>query len=381
MRPAKPSLDLLRSMTDELAVRALASEPRLTRAELATRTGLSKPTVTESVRRLEAAGLVVDTGQRTTGRGGVGSYYALAPAAGCALVVHIAAEGIVAETVDAHGRVRSRADQDVPRPATRAVVTRALKKVVQRVLLDDAGPCRVAVVSAADPVDRASGRLVQLPDAPFLVGELSPADALRGLVQGPVLVDNDVNWAARAERAAHPDGSMDDFAYLYLGEGVGCAIVSGGDVVRGHTGIAGEIAHVTTVGPDGTGMAFTEVFAALELRHAGSTAVDVERLVTATDHDPTIRIALARAVVGVLGAIVAFGDPSCVVLGGPWSDAPHLLDTVRSELNRYPRSVPLLLPAAREEPSLRGARAHALSELHAALVMLAVQDRSRDGAT
>ena len=50
-------------------------------------TGLSKPTAAEAIRRLEAAGLVRDTGERTTGRGGVGSYYALADTAGVALAV------------------------------------------------------------------------------------------------------------------------------------------------------------------------------------------------------------------------------------------------------------------------------------------------------
>jgi len=60
---------------------------RLTRAELATETGISRPTISESVRRLDAADLVRDTGVRTTGRGRVGSYYALAPDLGGALVV------------------------------------------------------------------------------------------------------------------------------------------------------------------------------------------------------------------------------------------------------------------------------------------------------
>ena len=60
----------------------------------------------------------------------------------------------------------------------------------------------LAVVSAADPVDRATGRLVHLPDAPFLLGELDPPAVLAELVDGPVIVDNDVNWAARAERDA-----------------------------------------------------------------------------------------------------------------------------------------------------------------------------------
>ena len=50
--PARPSLELLRSLTDEHVLRALMRRPRLTRAELAAETGISKPTVGESVRRL-----------------------------------------------------------------------------------------------------------------------------------------------------------------------------------------------------------------------------------------------------------------------------------------------------------------------------------------
>jgi len=63
MDPAKPSLELLRALTDEHVLRALMRERRLTRAELAAATGISKPTAGESVRRLVAAGLVADTGQ------------------------------------------------------------------------------------------------------------------------------------------------------------------------------------------------------------------------------------------------------------------------------------------------------------------------------
>ena len=102
----KPSLELLRSLTDEHVLRALMRQRRLTRAELAAATGMSKPTVGESVRRLAEAGLVADTGERTAGgrgRGRVGSYYALADHRRRALAVSIAPEGVVAECVDAYG--------------------------------------------------------------------------------------------------------------------------------------------------------------------------------------------------------------------------------------------------------------------------------------
>src|SRR3954451_21466511 len=89
------------------------SRRRATRAEIAAATGLSKPTVSESVRRLEAAASVVDTGERTSGPGRVGTYYALAATSGCGLVIGLAAEGIVAEAIDVYGDVVARAQAPI----------------------------------------------------------------------------------------------------------------------------------------------------------------------------------------------------------------------------------------------------------------------------
>ena len=344
MAPTKPSLELLRSLSDEHVLRALMAQRRATRAEIATATGLSKPTVSESVRRLEDAGAVVDTGERTTGRGRIGTYYALAPTSGRALVASLAPEGIVAETIDVYGDVLSRAEA----PAHRADVAQTLRELAGE------GPYRLAVVSAADPVDRETGRLVELPDAPFLIGALDAPAILADVVDGPVTVDNDVNWAARAERRTH------DFAYLHLGEGLGCAVVSDGEVRRGHAGVAGEIAHVITAGPDGTAMRFTDVFATLGLRRPGSTAIDVDALLAGPHGD------VARAVSGVLSAIVALVDPAVVLLGGPWG-AP-ILNAVRAEFARAPRHVPVEPAAVTHEPALTAAREAALRELRDALI-------------
>jgi predicted NBD/HSP70 family sugar kinase len=356
---------MLRSLTDEHVLHALIEHRRLTRAELAARTGISKPTISESVRRLGAAGLVVDTGERTTGRGRVGSYYGLAPDLGCALVVSVAPEGVVAETIDPHGDVLGRATEPVQRSARPAQVEQAIRTAVRAA--GSARRVRLAVVSAADPVDRDTGRLVHLPDAPFLLGELSPVDLLADLIDGPVLVDNDVNWAAGAERAAtHP--AVDDFVYLHLGEGLGCAVVADGEVRRGHAGLVGEIAHVLTVGPDGTAVPFTEVFRALGLRQPESTAIDVDALRTTVGsaEGAPVLAALARAVCGVLAAVVAFADPEVVVVGGSWAH-PEVLDAITVELRRFPRPVSLRPPRVTDRPSLAGARDHALRRLRSAV--------------
>jgi predicted NBD/HSP70 family sugar kinase len=375
MDPAKPSLELLRSLTDEHVLRALMQRRRLTRAELASETGLSKPTVGESVRRLTGSGLVADTGQRTPGgrgRGRVGSYYALAADIGTALAVSIAPEGIVAERVDVYGDTRSRAEVTISRPARPEQVAAALGSAAGEALDGTGQPARLAVVSAADPVDRATGRLVHLPDAPFLLGELNPAEVLASHLDGPVTVDNDVNWAALAERDHAPAGALNDFAYVFLGEGLGAAIVSNGEIRRGHAGLAGELAHLLTAGPLGQAMPLIDVFGELGLRQADSTAIDADRLLSAAtgpgSQEATTRQALGQAISGVLAAAVALADPEVVIIGGSWGTHPVILETIREATGRLPRHVPVRPAEVTVEPSLAGARTDALRRLRSGIL-------------
>jgi predicted NBD/HSP70 family sugar kinase len=245
-------------------------------------------------------------------------------------------------------------------------------------------PFRVAVVSAADPVDRRTGRLVHLPDAPFLVGELSPAELLAPCVGGPVIVDNDVNWAARAEREADASAGLDDFAYVYLGEGLGCAVVSDGEVRRGHAGFAGEIAHLVTTGTTGRAVPLTEVFAELGLRHSGSTAIEVGVVLAAIGDGGMLRRetirALATAISGVLAAVVALADPELIVIGGSWGIHPLVIEAISAEFRRLPRHVPIRAARDAGEPSLAGARSHALHRLRAAIVAQAAVRRGGEPA-
>ena len=375
MDPARPSLELLRSLTDEHVLRALMRQRRLTRAELAAETGISKPTAGESVRRLVDAGLVADTGQRTAGgrgRGRVGSYYALAGGVGVALAVSIAPDGIVAECIDAHGATVARAQETVSRPARPVQAAAALRAAADKARHDAGLTPRLAVVSAADPVDRATGRMVHLPDAPFLLGELDPVQILAPRINGPVTVDNDVNWAAQAERDHARAAAPDDFAYLFLGEGLGCAIISDGRVRRGHAGLAGEVAHLITVGPRGQALPFIEVFSELGLRRTGSTAIDVQRLLTAaTGPGPqaaATRHAIGQAVSGVTAAVVALTDPELIVIGGSWGSRPVILENIAAGTARLARTVPVRGAELTDNPSLAGARTDALSRLRSDII-------------
>jgi predicted NBD/HSP70 family sugar kinase len=190
-------------------------------------------------------------------------------------------------------------------------------------------------------------------------------------------VDNDVNWAARAERDHSGAAAPDDFAYVFLGEGLGAAIVSDAEVRRGHAGLAGEIAHLITTGPHGEAMRFIDVFGALGLRRAGSTAIDVDRLLAAATgpRAAATRQALGQAVSGVLAAVIALTDAEVIVIGGSWGTHPGILGAIAAAVAGLPRSVPVRAASLRTEPSLTGARIDALSRLRSGIIAAAARPR------
>ena len=336
--PTKPTLELLRSLSDEHVLRALMSQRQATRAEIATATGLSKPTVSESVRRLSANGSVVDTGERTTGRGRVGTYYALPATTGGALVVSLAPEGIVAEAVDVYGEVVARSQAPVSRSPGAGEVARTLSASPARWRRARSGS-----PSSAPPIPWTvrPGGSSSCPDAPFLLGALDAPAVLAELVDGPVTVDNDVNWAARAEHG-HGRG-VRDFVYLFLGEGLGCAVRQR----RGGPARPRRAGRRDRAPGDGRSRRGGDA-ADGRLRRARPSPLRLHGDRRAGAARPSSRHgaaadALGRAVAGVLSAVVALADPAVVLVGGSWGRDPRVL-------RRWRASSPMRPATSRSKP-------------------------------
>ena len=368
-----PRLGLLRELTDRHVLQQLLGGAALTRAEIAARTGISKPTISEAVRRLAAAGLLVESGQQTGKRGPSGTYYRVRAGAAAALAVSVGPEGVRAVRYDLTGSTTADVRRAVQVPTDAARVGPVLVQTVRAAVPEVAGTLRSVTLSVAGPVDQLSGRLVALPDSPFLLGELRPLELLADVLPVRAQVDNDVNWAALAEH--HEGGGQDltEFFYAYLGPGIGGASVSRGVVQHGSTGLAGELAHVRTAGPGGRSLRLVECLAAEGLLQPGSPAVDVPRVTAllggGTAAARRTRDLLVRAVAGALASVAALLDPHAVVLAGPWGMAADFAERVRDELGELsPVPTDLRRAAMGEEASLAGARTMALRTLHQQLL-------------
>ncbi|MFC9295868.1 ROK family transcriptional regulator [Streptomyces sp. NPDC057011] len=243
--PGTPSL--LRAMNDRAALDLLLTHGPLSRTRIGSLTGLSKPTASQLLARLEAAGLVVATGTDGGRPGPSAQLYAINPRAAYVGGLDVAPGRVLAAVADLTGTVAG--THEVPyTEGTDAVrqVTEALGGAVKAAGLHQSDLHRV-VIATPGAFDPQTGRLRY---ASHLPGWHSPTllDELAAALPMPVEYENDVNLAAVAEQRLGAARGHEDFVLLWNEEGLGAALVLGGRLHRGWTGGAGEVGFLPVPG-------------------------------------------------------------------------------------------------------------------------------------
>lgn len=179
-----------------------------------------------------------------------------------------------------------------------------------------------------------------------------------------VLVDNDANGAARAEWRVGAARGHDDVLVVTLGTGIGGGIVSGGRLVRGWNGFAGEIGHVVVVADGRTcacgrrgcweqyasGTALGRMARELD---ASLDAAGVRRAAESGDaRAATVIDDFARWVALGVASLVHALDPEVVVIGG---GVAHRAEILRTSVERWMGEF-LYASHVRRAPEVRLAR-------------------------
>ena len=97
-------------------------------------------------------------------------------------------------------------------------------------------------VGAAGQIDREHGILIGAPNLDCF--DLNIKQQIQSHFDIPVYVGNDVEIAALGEMKFGAATGYDDFVCVFVGTGVGSAIVKNGKIIHGATGTAGEIGHI-----------------------------------------------------------------------------------------------------------------------------------------
>ena len=386
-KPGTPSL--LRELNDRAALELLLTEGPLTRAQLSERTGVSKVTVSQMLARLEDRGLVMVAGEQAGGRGPNAALYSVVPSSAYVAGLYVEFDQVSAAIADVTGDCVAEISvnpngTDDPVGMVRDAMGRACETA--GIDFSDLSAVVIGSPGVLDPGTGAPRIAVNLPTWHGGVPE-----ALREVLHTPVLIENDVKLAAMAERASGAAAGLDDFAFMWLGVGLGLAVVINGQVRRGVGGAAGEIGWMPVHGaplPAGNEHPSKAGLQALAGGHAvmslaaengfggGTPAEAIRAAVADLAVSPRGRGAAFldefahRVAIGVAAVCVVL-DPGLVVLGGTVGHAggAELAARVASEVPQLclarPSVVPTSLPG---EPVLHGAMQAALAQARAGLL-------------
>jgi predicted NBD/HSP70 family sugar kinase len=369
---------LLRAINDRAALDLLLNGP-LSRTRIGELTGLSKPTASQLLARLESAGLVVPIGTSVGKPGPNAQLYAINPTVAYVAGVDVTPTRIKAAVADITGRTVGEYALATPGRSAHGTVERVLKAIDGA--LGEAGlerdKLRRVVIGTPGAFDPSTGRLryaMHLPGwhAPHLLDDLAAAIGV------PLEVDNDVNLAAVAEQRVGHARDARDFVLLWGEEGIGAAIVIGGRLHHGATGGAGEVGFlplpgtplVRNVGRSNAGgfqeLAGAPAVLALARAHGirRRTAEDAVRAALTAPQGEAVLAELAHRLAVGLAAIVSVVDPELIVLSGGviTSGGERLRELVQSELAELavPRPA-LLLTGVPDSPVVCGALQSALA--------------------
>jgi glucokinase len=219
--------------------------------------------------------------------------------------------------------------------------------------LSDSDSLLAIGIGIAGQVDRAKGVLLASPNLAQGLKNLALADLLQKQFNVPVAVGNDVEVAAYGEQQFGAGRGYDDFVCVFVGTGVGSAIMQGGQIRRGVTGTAGEIGHTIVqyggriCGCGGRGhleayasrSAVTRVLLAelergrpsklRDLLKEGDSAIRSKMIARCIDDDDELVIETVTEAADYLGAglgsLATFYNPQCIVLGGGLIEAAPLV--------------------------------------------------------
>ncbi|NUO45806.1 MAG: ROK family transcriptional regulator [Streptomyces sp.] len=379
----------LRAMNDRAALDLLLEHGQLSRTRIGKLTGLSKPTASQLLARLEAAGLVL-AGGTTEGRPGPNAQlYEVNPAAAHAAGLDVTPERVLAAVADITGRTVG--SYELPTPGRRTGTP-----VVQQVIDALDGAAKAAGLARADvhrlvigtpgAFDPNTGRLRY---ASHLPGWHTPAllDEIAAALPMPVEYENDVNLVAVAEQRLGAARGHEDFVLLWNEGGLGAALVLGGRLHRGWTGGAGEVGFLPVPGTPlvrqvtkANSGGYQELAGSQAIpRLARELGVDdipsgpyaevaaalVARAAHSEDpaHQQLLETYATRLATG-LASLVSVLDPELVVLSGASLTAggEPLRSLVQSELEELAAARPhLVVGDVSEQPVLRGALESALA--------------------
>jgi predicted NBD/HSP70 family sugar kinase len=370
---ARPSL--MRALNEQMLLEQIRRFDSVSRSDLTAVSGLSKPTVAVALATLEREGLIRVAGRISGRRGRATMLYELRPEAGFVLGLDVGREYVRGAIADLSGAVRSRGQRKVH-------PTSSAGRVSELVALADELVAAVKIKRSAvtQTVIGSPGIYDRRRDAFFMARGLpgwqrpQVLAELRRAFGEDMVVENDVNLAALAERDVGTAQGVRNFGFVTVGTGIGLGLIIDGKLHRGSHGGAGEIAFMT-LGSDASvdpkdarrrGWLESAASAAGVVRAAKNAkmkgVVTARQIFEAAERGDALcsRIVSdeAKLIARAIASITAVADLDLVVLGGGIGQNDYFVEQVKRELRPLVRlPIEVRASALGEEAIVQGSLA------------------------
>lgn len=238
----------LRRYNERIVLQILRMAEEASKAELARAVHLTNAAIGSIINNLIEEGLIVEAGKRHDGsRGQPATILRLAPRGAFSFGVRLDRTSLETVLTDFSGTILDRRVHDMilPAPAvTLEMLTNDLASLTAN--LDEEDKSRITGIGLAQPFNLGAWlHELGLPEGDFkkwddydLATDLEEATGL------PVFSENDGTAASVAELFYGAGRKNDNFLYLFLGPAIGGGLILNGDIVRGVSGNAGDVAMI-----------------------------------------------------------------------------------------------------------------------------------------
>ncbi|GIV96020.1 MAG: sugar kinase [Herpetosiphonaceae bacterium] len=240
---SKATPPALKRHNAQLILRLLREHGSLSRAELARRTHLSRPAISDIVRGLIDEGLIEEIGMGSSQGGKRPTLIGLRADARQIIGVDLGAGAITGLRADLHARVLSQAQAasaaDYPDSLD------SLFAVVDNLMAEGEGSPLGIGIATPGLIDTVAGTVVFAANLGWR--QVPLARILRERYKLPIYIDNDTHLAALGEFHFGAGQGSSPLAVVRVGTGIGAGLILNGQIYSGANGWSGEIGHLAVV--------------------------------------------------------------------------------------------------------------------------------------
>jgi predicted NBD/HSP70 family sugar kinase len=240
---------LLRRINERRLLEAIQQHGPSSRATLTRVSGLTAPTVSKAVDSLLKRGFVEELDPPEPAPGRPGRLVRMATDSAAVLGVVIDAQTCCVVAAGLEGTVSKEQTRRFPTPTSYADLLDTLERHCRDLLAGITGRVHGIGVSVPGLVNERLAEIVFCPNL-HLLDKRNPARDLTARLGVECLLLQETDALCLSERTYGEARSVRDFALLDVSTGLGLGVMTGGQILSGHSGMAGELGHLTVV-PDG----------------------------------------------------------------------------------------------------------------------------------